>query len=105
MEREISADMNATLKPSGYYINNKLYIITCSDLECLLSLLNSKQFKSVLLSDANLTGGKGVDHLSSFGIPLLGSHPWNTLVDRVLLSIKEGCDTDKEESFYRHDGK
>ncbi len=69
--REISSEMNACLIESGWIINNKLYMITGNHLEHLLNFLNSKLFNAIIMSSANLTGGKGFDFIKNIKVPLI----------------------------------
>ena len=61
---EIGIEMDACLVESGYFINNKLYMISGENLPYLLLFLNSKIFNKIILQTANLTGGKGVDFMN-----------------------------------------
>ncbi len=56
--REIGQTMDACMVDPGWMINNKLYMICGENLNHLLYFLNSKLFNSIILSSANLTGGK-----------------------------------------------
>jgi adenine-specific DNA-methyltransferase len=96
--REISTEMNGTLSHSGYYINNKLYMITGQNLKPILSLINSKLFNKILLSDANVTGGKGVDLLSRIRLPLYGNRELSSIVNKIVSNQKKGLDTSSLES-------
>ena len=68
--REIGAAMDASLVPAGWMINNKLYMITGNNLNHIIKYLNSRLFNKIVLSSANLTGGKGVDFLSTVKVPI-----------------------------------
>ena len=67
--REIGFEMDATIIPEGWFVNNKLYLITGDSIEYLITLLNSKLFNKILLASANLTGGKGVDFMEKLCLP------------------------------------
>ena len=67
--REIGLEMDACIIPEGWFVNNKLYLITGNKLEYLIALLNSKVFNKILLTSANLTGGKGVDFMEKLRLP------------------------------------
>ncbi|MBR1710636.1 MAG: hypothetical protein IJ719_17740 [Clostridia bacterium] len=66
--REISDAMDACLVAPDVYINNKCYMITGEHLEYILSFLNSKLFTKIVLSQANVTGGKGEGFLSAISL-------------------------------------
>ena len=68
--REIGTDMDACLVDKGWMINNKLYMISGESLHHLLNFFNSKLFNRIILSSANLTGGKGVDYIQKIIVPL-----------------------------------
>ena len=61
--------MDACIVPDGWFINNKLYLITGKDIEYLITLLNSRIFNKIYLTSANLTGGKGVDFMETLLLP------------------------------------
>ena len=67
--REISDAMNACLVEPDIYLNNKCYLITGEHLVYLLSIFNSVLFTKIIMREANVTGGKGVDFLSKIRIP------------------------------------
>ena len=67
--REISDAMNACLVEPDIYLNNKCYLITGDHLIYLLSVFNSVLFTKVIMKEANITGGKGVEFLSKIKIP------------------------------------
>ena len=67
--REISDAMNACLVEPDIYLNNKCYLITGDHLIYLLSVFNSILFTKVIMKEANITGGKGVEFLSKIKIP------------------------------------
>ena len=67
--REIGFEMDACIVPDGWFINNKLYLITGKDIEYLITLLNSRIFNKIYLTSANLTGGKGVDFMETLLLP------------------------------------
>ena len=67
--REIGFEMDACIVPDGWFINNKLYLITGKDIEYLITLLNSRIFNKIYLASANLTGGKGVDFMETLLLP------------------------------------
>jgi hypothetical protein len=96
--REISTEMNAALAPSGIYINNKLYMLTGPSLRPLLSLLNSKLFNVILLSDANVTGGKGEDLLSKIRVPINLNNEPGFIVDKLVFNQQNGQNADSLES-------
>lgn len=96
--REISSEMNASLAPFGCYINNKLYMLTGSHLKYLLSVLNSKLFNKILLSNANITGGKGVYLLSGIKVPLPKKENWCSIIDKIISNQKCGIETNSLES-------
>ena len=68
--REIGLTMDACLLKEGWMINNKLYMISGSHLSHLIHYFNSKLFNSMVLSNANLTGGKGIDFMEKVLVPL-----------------------------------
>ena len=68
--REIGVEMDACLVEKGWMINNKLYMISGCNLTHLLNYFNSRLFNKVILSGANLTGGKGVDFIERIAVPL-----------------------------------
>ena len=67
--REIGFEMDACRVEQGWMINNKLYMISGSNLTHILNFFNSKLFNKVILSSANLTGGKGVDFIEKIVVP------------------------------------
>lgn len=56
--------MDACLIEPGFFINNKLYMVSGSFLEFLLIFFNSKLFNKIILPSANNTGGKGIDFMN-----------------------------------------
>lgn len=62
--------MDACIVPGGWFVNNKLYLVTGDRIEYLLAFLNSKAFNKTILASANLTGGKGVDFMEKVRVPL-----------------------------------
>ena len=68
--REIGFEMDACMVPEGWFVNNKLYLVTGDRIEYLLAFLNSKAFNKIILASANLTGGKGVDFMEKVRVPL-----------------------------------
>ena len=68
--REIGLEMDACIVPPNWMINNKLYMITGKNLQQLLNFLNSKIFNKIILSSANITGGKGIDFMANIKVPL-----------------------------------
>ena len=67
--REIGIEMDACMVDKGWMVNNKLYMISGSYLNHLINFLNSKLFNKIILTTANLTGGKGVDFLEKVIFP------------------------------------
>ena len=67
--REIGYQMDACLISEEMYTNNKCYLITGESLKYLVCYLNSKLFNKIVLKNANLTGGKGVDFMNTIKIP------------------------------------
>jgi hypothetical protein len=69
--REISTDMMATIVPGGWFITNKLYMVTgkLEDLEYICAFLNSKLFTKIVLKSVNFGGGKGADFLENIKLP------------------------------------
>ena len=67
--REIGIEMDAVLAPADWFINNKLYMITGTNLEILLAFLNCCAFNRIILKSANITGGKGVDYMEKIRVP------------------------------------
>lgn len=61
--------MDAVLAPADWFINNKLYMITGTNLEILLAFLNCCAFNRIILKSANITGGKGVDYMEKIRVP------------------------------------
>lgn len=74
--REISTEMEAAIAPEGWFINNKLYMITGAGeaIEYLCGFLNSKIFTKIILCNANFGGGKGVDFLGDVKLPKLAKY-------------------------------
>ncbi len=68
--REIGVTMDACMIKEGWMINNKLYMISGAHLLHLLHFFNSKLFNRMVLSNANLTGGKGIDFMEKILVPL-----------------------------------
>lgn len=68
--REISDAMNACLVGQDIMINNKCYMVTGRHLIYLLSIFNSRLFTKILFQQANITGGKGEEFLSTISIPI-----------------------------------
>ena len=67
--REISNSMDACMVEPDIYLNNKCYILTGEHLEYLICIFNSRLFNKIILSNANLTGGKGCGFLGNVKIP------------------------------------
>lgn len=69
--REISTEMEAAIAPEGWFINNKLYMITSAGdaIEYLCGFLNSKIFTKIILCNVNFGGGKGIDFLGDVRLP------------------------------------
>lgn len=61
--------MNACIVPDGWFVNNKLYLVSGDKIEYLVAFLNSKVFNKIILASANLTGGKGVDFMEKVRVP------------------------------------
>ena len=72
--REIGIEMDACMVDKGWMVNNKLYMISGSYLNHLINFLNSKLFNKIILTTANLTGGKGVDFLEKVIVPSMATH-------------------------------
>ena len=68
--REISDAMDACIVEPDIYLNNKCYILTGDHLTFLLCVFNSLLFTKIILSNANLTGGKGCGFLGNVRIPI-----------------------------------
>ena len=66
--REISDAMDACLVEPDLMLNNKCYLITGEHLIYILSYLNSKLFTKIVLSQANVTGGKGEGFLNAISL-------------------------------------
>ena len=67
--REIGIEMDACIINKGWMINNKLYMISGESLTHLLNFFNSKLFNRIILANANLTGGKGIDFMEKVVVP------------------------------------
>ena len=89
--REIGFEMDACIIPQGWFINNKLYLITGDEIEYLLAFLNSKAFNKVILASANLTGGKGVDFMEKIVAPV------DSKLKQIVLSALD--DGQRERAF------
>ena len=63
--REIGTEMDASIVPEGWTINNKLYMVTGKHLYYIIAFLNSSIFNRIILQQANITGGKGEDFLAN----------------------------------------
>ena len=83
--------MDACIIPQGWFINNKLYLITGDEIEYLLAFLNSKAFNKVILASANLTGGKGVDFMEKIVAPV------DSKLKQIVLSALD--DGQRERAF------
>ena len=84
--------MNACKVEEGIFVNNKCYIITGESLEYLICILNSKIFNKLLLTDANLTGGKGKGFLNLISIPKLDPNdqkPYLSLYNQMMNTKNE----------------
>ena len=93
--REISENLNATYIDKEIFTNNKLYIVTGSNLKYLTAFLNSTVVNN-LLNTANLTGGKGVSYLEQLPIPKISTtaqQPFVKLADKILTNKQNGKDT------------
>ena len=87
--REIGQTMDACMVDPGWMINNKLNMICGENLNHLLYFLNSKLFNSIILSSANLTGGKGIDFMEKILVPDpnlcdLSKSPNKQIIDELL---------------------
>ena len=71
--REISIEMEASIVPTNWMLNNKLYMITSNseNLDYICAFLNSKLFSKIIMSGVNFGGGKGVDFLGEVKLPRL----------------------------------
>lgn len=88
--------MDACIAPAGWFINNKLYMITGENIEKLISYLNSKLFNRIILKFANITGGKGVDFMETIPVPPVELLQ-NTEDDQYLYSV---FNLDEEERLF-----
>ena len=93
--REISEVMDACLVEPDIYLNNKCYFLTGEHLEYLLCIFNSKLFNKMILSNANLTGGKGCGFLGNVKIPYPNSEVSKRL-KTLYYQMQEASDEDKE---------
>ena len=90
---EIGLEMNACIIEPGFFINNKLYMVTGNHLEYLLIFFNSKLFNKIILKSANLTGGKGVDFMNKIRCILPNKHQLETAISL----LKNGTESEKNE--------
>ena len=87
--REIGTAMDACMVPSGWFVNNKLFVVTGDNLSHIIGILNSRLFNHIIMGTTNLTSGKGVDWLQGIRIPLPDDKfPVSRLVDRILAAKK-----------------
>ena len=93
--REIGFEMDACMVPKGWFVNNKLYLVTGDRIEYLLAFLNSKVFNKIILASANLTGGKGVDFMEKVRVPLEQS-----LINEILSTQEENKIDEIFNSFF-----
>ena len=93
--REIGFEMDACMVPEGWFVNNKLYLVTGDRIEYLLAFLNSKVFNKIILASANLTGGKGVDFMEKVRVPLEQS-----LINEILSTQEENKIDEIFNSFF-----
>jgi len=93
--REIGFEMDACMVPEGWFVNNKLYLVTGDRIEYLLAFLNSKAFNKIILASANLTGGKGVDFMEKVRVPLEQS-----LINEILSTQEENKIDEIFNSFF-----
>ena len=93
--REISNKMDACLIKDEFFVNNKLYIITGNLLKYLLGIINSSLFNRIILQNANITGGKGVDFLNQIHIPYVKEN------DKItsLVSERLACQSSKDKEI------
>lgn len=91
--REISPRMDAVLVSNKWYLNNKLYFITGDNLEYFIAILNSTVFNKIVLAEANLTGGKGYDFMSSVLIP----EPTEEYIKRIKALFVDGVPSNYDE--------
>lgn len=85
--------MDAVLVSNKWYLNNKLYFITGDNLEYFIAILNSTVFNKIVLAEANLTGGKGYDFMSSVLIP----EPTEEYIKRIKALFVDGVPSDYDE--------
>ena len=93
--REIGFEMDACMVPEGWFVNNKLYLVTGDRIEYLLAFLNSKAFNKIILASANLTGGKGVDFMEKVRVPLEQG-----LINAILSTCEENKIDEIFNSFF-----
>ena len=93
--REIGFEMDACMVPEGWFVNNKLYLVTGDRIEYLLAFLNSKVFNKIILASANLTGGKGVDFMEKVRVLLEQS-----LINEILSTQEENKIDEIFNSFF-----
>lgn len=89
--------MEAAIVPEGWYINNKLYMITGNELllNYLCDFLNSNVFSKIILQSVNFGGGKGSDFLGDVRLPV------PTQVSDKFDESKVFNLTNEEETFLR----
>ena len=95
--REISTTMDAWFDSDGFYVNNKLYIVTGENLKFLIAILNTVIFSNFILKQANITGGKGVDFLGDIPVPRISpsaQQPFIPLVNQILSLKKSSPNAD-----------
>lgn len=90
---EIGFEMDACIIEPGFFINNKLYMVTGDYLEYLLVFFNSKLFNKIILRSANLTGGKGVDFMNKIQCIVPNKQQSETAVSL----LKNGTESEKNE--------
>ena len=90
---EIGFEMDACIIEPGFFINNKLYMVTGDYLEYLLVFFNSKLFNKIILRSANLTGGKGVDFMNKIQCVVPDKHQLKAAISL----LKNGSESEKNE--------
>lgn len=96
--RQVGVEMDASLIPEGYFINDKLYMISGKNLRFLIALLNSKLFNNVQIKNASITGGKGESFLSQISLPIPPQpETWFPFTDKIFELKKQEEDTQTYE--------
>ena len=103
--REIGIELDACLVPEKWVINNKLYMITGENLIHLIAYLNSRIFNKIILASANITGGKGVDFLSTIKVPTSEQCDLSTLTGDIDAVLYRFYNFSKDEILFIENGE